>query len=436
MDLINKLRILSDSAKYDVSCSSSGSSRSSKKNYLGDTSSSGICHSFTPDGRCISLLKILLTNYCVYDCAYCQNRVSNDCERAAFTPEEICDLTINFYKRNYIEGLFLSSGILKNPNYTMELLLKTLKLLRQVHKFNGYIHVKAIPGSDEVLIKELGKYADRMSVNIELPSASSLRLLAPQKSKIDILSPMKTIAKEINEFNYNKRVFSHSPTFVPGGQSTQLIVGATKEHDKDILTLSENLYKNYKLKRVYYSAYIPIVKNNKLLPSISVPPLIREHRLYQSDWLLRYYGFTASELLNEKNPSLNLKLDPKSFWALNNIHLFPIEVNKAPYETLLRIPGIGLKSAKRIVISRRVHSLSYEDLKSLGVVLKRAQYFILCKGKYLGDTYFDPLLIENKLIDKKIKVYNNSEEYNQLSFFSPLSLNKPEDRITSISGNL
>jgi len=362
--------------------------------------------------------------------------MSNDCERAAFTPEEICDLTINFYKRNYIEGLFLSSGILKSPNYTMELLLKTLKLLRQVHKFNGYIHVKAIPGCDEVLIKELGKYADRMSVNIELPSASSLKLLAPQKSKIDILSPMKTIAKEINEFNYNKRVFSHSPTFVPGGQSTQLIVGATNEHDKDILTLSENLYKNYKLKRVYYSAYIPIVKNNKLLPSISVPPLIREHRLYQSDWLLRYYGFTASELLNEKNPSLNLKLDPKSFWALNNIDLFPIEVNKAPYETLLRIPGIGLKSAKRIVISRRVHSLSYEDLKSLGVVLKRAQYFILCKGKYLGDTYFDPLLIENKLTDKKIKVYNNSEDYTQLSFFSQLSLNKPEDRITSISGNL
>lgn len=417
MDLTEKLRILSDAAKYDVSCSSSGSSRKGKKGHLGNTSSSGICHSFTPDGRCISLLKILLTNYCVYDCAYCINRSSNDTERAAFTPEEVCELTINFYRRNYIEGLFLSSGVFKSPNYTMELLIKTLKLLRNVHKFNGYIHVKAIPGCDEYLVKELGKYADRMSVNIELPSSSSLKLLAPQKSKDNIFTPMKTIKHGITEFKYNKGIFKSTPSFVPGGQSTQLIVGATKERDMDILNLTENLYKSYKLKRVYYSAYVPVVKNNKLLPTAINPPLIREHRLYQSDWLLRFYGFKASEILNEKNPNLNLKLDPKSFWAINNIDKFPIEINKAPYETLLRIPGIGAISAKRIVIARRVHSLTIGDLKTLGVVLKRAQYFITCKGKYSADAYFDPHIIENKLTDKKLIIHGNSDNSHQLSFF-------------------
>lgn len=436
MNLMEKLRILSDAAKYDVSCSSSGSNRKSKQGQLGTTANSGICHSFTPDGRCISLLKILLTNYCVYDCAYCINRISNDCERAAFTPEEVCDLTINFYKRNYIEGLFLSSGVFKNPNYTTELLIKTLRSLRKVHRFNGYIHVKAIPGADEVLIKELGKYADRMSVNIELPSSNSLKLLAPQKSKNNIFSPMKTITNGIIEYKQNKKIFSSTPLFVPGGQSTQLIVGATREEDREILNLSEKLYDNYKLKRVYYSAYVPVVKNNKLLPSIINPPLIREHRLYQSDWLLRYYGFKASELLNDKNPNLNLKLDPKSFWALNNIDLFPVEINKVPYETLLRIPGIGLKSAKRIVVSRRVHTLTFNDLKTLGVVLKRAQYFILCNGKYSGDAYFNPDIIESKLVDKKLKVHNNSEDYTQLSFFSKPVLNLPNDKITSITGNL
>lgn len=419
MDLIEKLAILSSAAKYDASCSSSGSKRKNLNNGLGNASNSGICHSFTPDGRCISLLKILLTNYCIYDCKYCINRSSNDIERAAFTPYEIADLTINFYKRNYIEGLFLSSAIFKNPNYTMELLVKTLKLLRRDYKFNGYIHVKAIPGADDTLIKEAGFYADRMSVNIELPSSNSLKLLAPQKKKDTILKPMNLIKNEIIEHTENKFNFKSTPYFSPGGQSTQLIVGASPESDFNILTLTENLYKTFKLRRVYYSGYVP-VNNSNNLPKVLSPPLLREHRLYQGDWLIRLYGFKAKELLNENNPNFDIKLDPKTNWALNNLDVFPIEINKAPYETLIRIPGIGFKSARRIILTRMVHYLSFEDIKKLGVVIKRAKYFITCKGKYFGDSTFEPLYIRNKLENKNLV---EDVKAKQLSFFSDLPSN-------------
>lgn len=419
MDSFDKLRILSTAAKYDVSCSSSGSKRKNN-NGIGNTSDSGICHSFTPDGRCISLLKILLTNYCIYDCAYCINRVSNDVPRAAFTPEEIADLTINFYKRNYIEGLFLSSAIFKDPNYTMELLVKTLKLLRQTYKFNGYIHVKAIPGADDSLINEAGLYADRMSVNIELPSSNSLKLLAPQKKKENIIKPMRFINNKIHEHEDLNKSLKTSPLFIPGGQSTQLIVGATPESDLKIMKLSENLYNTLNLKRVYYSGYVP-VNSSPNLPNIQSPPIMREHRLYQGDWLIRLYGFKSHELLNDNNPNFNIKLDPKTDWAINNINLFPIEINSASYDTLIRIPGIGFKSAKRIVLTRKVQLLSFDNLKKLGVVIKRAQYFITCKGKYYGNTLFDPNAIKNKLENKKLE--SSIDEF-QLSFFDKNTLKK------------
>lgn len=397
MNIDEKLNILSAAAKYDVSCSSSGSKRKNLNNGIGNAENSGICHSFTADGRCISLLKILLTNYCIYNCKYCVNASTKDVPRAMFTPDEIVSLTINFYKRNYIEGLFLSSAIFKTPNYTMELLLNVVKKLRIEEKFNGYIHLKAIPGADEALIKEAGKYADRMSVNIELPSASSLKLLAPQKNKENILSPMSTIKNSILENKDLKKNIKSTPLFVPGGQSTQLIVGATPESDYKILNLSENLYNRFNLKRVYYSAYVPVIKNDKVLPNIIHPPLVREHRLYQADWLLRFYGFKAKELLKDENDSFDLNFDPKTSWALSNIENFPIEINKASYDTLLRIPGIGVRSARRILITRKVHSLTFEDLKKLGIVLKRAKYFITCKGKYYGDVSFDERKNKNKV---------------------------------------
>ena len=332
MNVKEKLNILSSAAKYDVSCSSSGSNRKNTNNGLGNAANSGICHSFTADGRCISLLKILLTNYCIYNCKYCINASSKDVPRAAFTPEEVVDLTINFYKRNYIEGLFLSSAIFKSPNYTMELLLSVVKKLRVDEKFNGYIHLKAIPGADEALIKEAGKYVDRMSVNIELPSASSLKLLAPQKTKENILAPMGVIKNSIIENKDLKKNIPSTPLFVPGGQSTQLIVGATPESDYKILHLSENLYKKFQLKRVYYSAYVPVVKNEKALPDIIHPPLVREHRLYQADWLLRFYGFKAQELLKDENENFDLNFDPKTSWGLNNISNLPMEINKVSYD--------------------------------------------------------------------------------------------------------
>ena len=372
MNLKEKLIILSDSAKYDASCSSSGSKRSNK-NGLGNAAYSGICHSFSADGRCISLLKILMTNVCVFDCKYCINRKSNNIKRAIFTPKEICSITINFYKRNYIEGLFLSSGIIKNPDYTMEKMIETIYLLRNKYHFSGYIHAKAIPGASPYLIKKLGSLVDRMSANIELPSDSSLKLLAPSK-KENKISNIMNIVKE------NK-----SRNFTPAGQSTQMIIGATKESDLEILSKSESLYNNYDLKRVFYSAYVP-VNQDKLLPTISMPPLTRENRLYQADWLLRFYGFKTTDLLDKGNPNFNILLDPKADWALRHLEEFPKEINTASYYDLLKIPGIGVKSAKRIISSRKVFKIEFNDLKKLGVVMKRAKYFILCNGKYFTDT--------------------------------------------------
>ena len=415
MDINEKLRILSDAAKYDVSCSSSGSNRNSKKGQLGSVSTSGICHSFTPDGRCISLLKILLTNYCIYDCTYCLNRKSNDIERAAFTVDEIVSLTINFYRRNYIEGLFLSSAIFKNANHTMEMLTNVVDKLRNSYNFRGYIHLKAIPGADESLIKKAGTLVDRMSVNLELPSNDSLKLLAPEKNKESIFTPMKSIKNNIILYNDERKKFKSAPLFVPGGQSTQLIVGATKESDYNILKLSENLYNKFSLKRVYYSAYVP-VNTDKNLPSIKNPPTLREHRLYQGDWLLRLYGFKADELLDNKAPNFDINFDPKTNWAFFNINLFPVEINKAPYETLIRIPGIGIRGAKKILSSRRISSLDFEDLKKLGVVLKRAQYFITCKGKYFGSVDIDGDKIK-KVLSPKVDLNIIDNNYEQLSFF-------------------
>lgn len=419
METMEKLQILSDAAKYDVSCSSSGSSRSNNGG-LGNGHISGICHSWSDDGRCISLLKILLSNSCVYDCAYCVNRITNDVPRASFTPREVAALTIGFYRRNYIEGLFLSSAVYKNPDYTMEQLLKTVKILRTENNFNGYIHLKAIPGADPSLIYEAGLYVDRMSVNIELPSNEGLKFLAPQKKKEAILKPMGFIRNQITEKTHDRLIFRHSPKFVPAGQTTQLIVGATNDTDMSILRLSENLYSHFKLKRVYYSAYVP-VSDNPRLPVISKPPLLREHRLYQADWLLRFYGFKAEELLSERNPDFDIALDPKCDWALKNLHLFPVEVNTAPYEMLLRIPGVGVLSAQRILAARRVGSLDFSDLKKLGIVLKRARFFITCRGKYQGLTDLNELFIREALIQTENQ--GIPSQYEQLSMFDKFKFN-------------
>lgn len=440
MDISHKLKILSDAAKYDVSCSSSGSKRKTTKNTIGSTHASGICHSFTPDGRCISLLKILLSNCCIYDCSYCINRKSNDINRATFTPDEVANLTINFYRRNYIEGLFLSSAIIKTPNYTMEMLYTVVYKLRKVYNFGGYIHLKAIPGSDEDLIKKAGNLVDRMSVNLELPSSKSLKLLAPEKNKQDILSPMKTIKNNISINKYERKKFKNANLFVPGGQSTQLIVGASKETDLNILNLSENLYNKMNLKRVYYSAYVP-VNTDKNLPTIKNPPTLREHRLYQGDWLLRFYGFKASELLSHKNPNFDINFDPKTSYALNNLDNFPIEINEASYEALLRVPGIGVRGARKIILTRKVGFLDFYDLKKLGIVLKRAQYFITCKGKYYGSVEFDDIKIRRALTPK-VNLNYIDENIEQLSFFNNnLSVNEKksfllEDKSSSLTGEL
>ncbi len=436
MDLADKIRILSDSAKYDVSCSSSGSSRKNKKGGIGNAAPSGICHSWAADGRCISLLKILFTNYCMYDCKYCVNRSSNDIPRAAFTPDELINLTINFYRRNYIEGLFLSSAICISPDHTMELLLKTVKRLRCEVSFNGYIHVKAIPGASPALIEETGRYADRMSVNIELPSDESLKLLAPQKTKESIIKPMGLIRSGIVRNREEKNKFRNAPQFVPGGQSTQLIVGATKENDLKILRLSESLYNIYNLKRVYYSAYVP-VSNHPSLPAISGPPLLREHRLYQADWLLRFYGFNSGELLDEGNPNFDELLDPKCGWAVRNLDKFPVEINNADYFTLLRVPGVGVKSAQRILRSRKFSKLDFDDLKKLGIVLKRAKYFITCKGRYLPQKSIsvDPISIRNRmLLEDKIKVPSNVEQLSLFSLYPSIMIAK--ENISRITGEL
>ena len=383
IDIYDKLTILSDSAKYDVACTSSGVDRSGKLGSMGNAAKAGICHSFSADGRCISLLKVLMTNVCIFDCKYCVNRVSNDTVRAGFTPLELAELTINFYRRNYIEGLFLSSGVIQSPNNTVEKMIKTLELLRNVYHFGGYIHVKAIPGADSQLITRLGLLADRMSINIELPSQESLTLLAPNKTKESILRPMGLISTKIQENSTDLVKFRHASKFVPAGQSTQLIVGATPDTDHKILTLTEGLYRKYRLKRVFFSAYIPVAEHS-LLPSVNIkPPLLREHRLYQADWLLRFYGFEAKELLDEQHPNFNLQIDPKCNWALNHLEKFPLEINKAPYEMLLRVPGIGVIGAQRILTARRSSAIDFSGLKKMGIVLKRAQYFITCRGKIM-----------------------------------------------------
>ena len=418
MDTQEKLAILADAAKYDVACTSSGHDRKASRGGLGNSVAAGICHSFASDGRCISLLKVLMSNACAYDCAYCLNRRTNEnAKRASFTPVELADLTMNFYRRNYIEGLFLSSAVVKNPDYTCELMLRTLRILREEYNFGGYIHAKAIPGADQALIGQIGLYADRMSVNIELPSEKSLSELAPEKKKEAILRPMKQIQSGITQSKYEVVRYRGAPKFVPAGQSTQMIIGATSESDRQILHLSEALYKKYTLKRVFYSAYVPLI-NAGNLPALDVkPPLLREHRLYQADFLLRFYGFTASEILPESNPNFNVFLDPKCCWALNNLDSFPIEVNRAPIESLLRVPGIGTKSAQRIVQTRRQMRLRAEDLRKLGVVMKRAQFFITCDGKTVPGVRMEQAVVLRSLMAYKDAKALDIARGEQLTFF-------------------
>lgn len=444
MDIMDKLKILSDSAKYDAACTSSGVDRGGVEGKLGNAAACGICHSFAADGRCISLLKVLMTNYCIYDCKYCINRKSNDVPRARFTPDELAELTINFYKRNYIEGLFLSSGIINNPDYTCEQMIETLSIIRNQYKFNGYIHAKTIPGCDPELISRLGMLADRISVNIELPSQESLTKLAPDKSKNAILLPMKQITTQIKENTTEIVKYKSAPKFAPAGQSTQMIIGATPDTDFQIMRLTEGLYKKFGLKRVFYSAYVP-VGDSKLLPSVDTkPPLLREHRLYQADWLLRFYGFEVKELLDEKNQNFNPLLDPKCNWAVQHIDMFPVEVNSASYETLLRVPGIGVLSAKRILLARKTAKLDYKALKKLGVVLKRAQYFILCCGKQIeGLKITESAVMRSLISESNIKTLENNgisfgEEMRQLSLFDDNTSSEPtlEDLRKCITGQI
>lgn len=376
--VLEKLKILAESAKYDVSCASSGTSRSHKSGAIGSAAGWGICHSFAEDGRCISLLKIMLINYCMYDCAYCINRRSNDLPRATLTVSELVNLTIEFYRRNYIEGLFLSSGVVRDPDYTMERLVRVIKDLRQVYHFNGYIHMKSIPGASQELVNEAGLYADRLSVNIEIPNEKSLRALAPEKDFKSVFMPMRYIQQGVLQSAEERKRFRHAPRFAPAGQSTQMIVGATADSDKDILHLSSALYQRPTMKRVYYSGFIPVNAYDNRLPALTTPPLVRENRLYQADWLLRFYAFKVDEIVNDAYPDLDLEIDPKLAWALRHPEVFPVDVNKADYEMLLRIPGIGVKSAKIIIVSRRYAGLGSEQLKKMGVVMKKAQYFITC----------------------------------------------------------
>lgn len=436
MDVEEKLRILGAAARYDVSCSSSGVRRPGRKGKLGDTASYGVCHSWSDDGRCISLLKILLSNRCVYDCAYCANRSSAERPRASFSPQEVADLTIDFYRRNYIEGLFLSSAVWVSPDYTMERLLRTVRMLRLERGFRGYIHLKAIPGADPQLIRQAGVYADRMSVNIELPSERSLRLLCPQKNREDILGPMGEMTSGITSYREERKRFRKAPPFVPAGQSTQLIVGASPETDLHIVGLAEGLYHRYGLKRVYYSAFVPVSDDSRL-PALARPPLLREHRLYQADWLLRHYHFTSREILDEGNPQLDEELDPKSSWALRHPQFFPVEINRADYEALLRVPGLGVKSAGRILRARKVHSLDFEDLKKIGVVLKRARYFITCGGRYYAGSKADPEIIRHNIRTVYEPSQRASSRDRQLSLFSAdAPPRKVEDALSSASGEL
>lgn len=478
-DIQEKLHILADAAKYDVACTSSGVKRKGQEGMLGNAESCGICHSFASDGRCISLIKILMTNHCIYDCKYCVNRVSNDVPRATFTPEEICELTVEFYKRNYIEGLFLSSGVLKDPTYTMEKMCETLSLLRTKYAFNGYIHVKTIPGASDELLAAAGFLADRISVNLELPTAEGLKRLAPNKSFQTILKPMKRVSATIAEsrqaigksgymerssgnaylpgsiFEKNRMrlaqqerysqgnsslwEYAHSTTvpaivsergqireFAPAGQSTQMIIGATDENDYTLLQTTQRLYQTYDLKRVFYSAYIPI-NEDQALPGLDTPvPLLREHRLYQADWLLRFYGFQADELLSETRPNFNVQLDPKCDWALRHLGEFPVEVRTASYDVLLRVPGIGPKSAGRIVNARRYGSISFEHLKKMGVVLKRAHYFITCGGKMMYRTPIEEQYITRQLTSVNTRenwqIQHQQENHRQMSLFDDFGI--------------
>ena len=422
MDILDKLKILTDAAKYDVACTSSGNDRSNDGKGLGSAVGCGICHTFAADGRCVSLLKVLMTNYCVYDCKYCVNRQSNDTRRTAFTPRELADLTISFSRSNYIEGLFLSSGVIKNPNYTCERMIKALSILRYEYNFQGYIHAKAIPGADPKLIAQLGLLADRMSCNIELPSQESLARLAPDKTKSSILTPMALIRDRQQESKAELIRYQHAPSFAPAGQSTQMIVGASPETDYQILKLTEGLYHKYQLKRVFFSAYTPVVEN-PLLPALDTkPPLLREHRLYQADWLLRFYHFEADEILDADHPSFNPLVDPKCNWALHHPEIFPIEINRASYEILLRVPGIGPRSAKRILTARRMAPLTFDGLKKIGVVLKRAQYFILCNGRTAaGLVLSQDTVIRSLLSTQGVEHMNEylQTQPEQLSLFDP-----------------
>ncbi len=435
MDLEEKLRILGGAARYDVSCSSSGVRRAGRHGKLGDCSSFGVCHSWSDDGRCISLLKVLFSNRCIYDCAYCANRASASRPRASFTPRELADLTMDFYRRNYIEGLFLSSAVWMSPDHTMERLLLTARLLREEKGFNGYIHLKAIPGAGPELIRQAGVYADRMSVNIELPSERSLRLLAPDKRKEDILGPMGDVAERISANREERKRFRKAPAFVPAGQSTQLIVGATPESDLRMVELAEGLYRRYGLKRVYYSAFVP-VSDDPRLPRLESPPLLREHRLYQADWLIRHYHFTCREILDEKHPHLDEELDPKSSWALRHPEFFPVEINRADYETLLRVPGLGVRSARRILSARRVHSLDFEDLRRMGVVMKRARYFITCRGRYYADSRASDEEIRRR-ISTRYREAGGMGGKGQMPLFAPEAFGVgASDALTSATGEL
>ena len=441
--LNEKLRILADAAKYDAACTSSGVDRKNGSMGTGNAVACGICHSFSADGRCISLLKSLLTNDCCYDCVYCVNRVDNDTERATFSPDEVCTLTMGFYRRNYIEGLFLSSAVYRNPSYTMELIYETVLRLRTVYHFHGYIHVKAIPGADPQLIQQTGFLVDRMSCNLELPTAEGLRSLAPNKPRRQLLKPMRQIQQQITVSKHEVALYRHAQPFVPAGQSTQMIIGATGESDYQIMSVSEALYGRFKMKRVFYSAYVGVNEDSRLPAVGTLPPLLREHRLYQADWLIRFYGFKAAELLSKRQPNFNLLLDPKCDWAVRHLEAFPVEVMTADYYQLLRVPGLGVNSARRICRARRYGGLRFEDLKKMGVVLKRAMYFITCQGRVYMPFRMDERFITTNLLGLKERLPENvvrsGDTFRQLNLFDDFHLQMPveqEDKRQVLTGQL
>ena len=411
-----KLEILADAAKYDVSCSSSGGNRKNNNNGLGNAAPSGICHTYTQDGRCVSLLKILLTNHCIYDCAYCVTRKSNDIQRVAFTVREVVDLTMNFYRRNYIEGLFLNSGIFKNADYTMERLVRVAKLLRLEENFNGYIHLKTIPGASDELMQEAGLYADRLSINLEIPTQSGLKLLAPDKDHQQMMKPMGFVKNKLMEYKSERKIIKHVPKFAPAGQTTQMIIGATDENDFQIIKVADHFYKNFNLKRVYYSGYVPVLSDSRL-PSLGTQvPMVRENRLYQADWLMRFYGFKADEILDKNNPFLDLEIDPKMAWALRNIHQFPVDIQTASLEMILRVPGIGTKSAYKIVQARKFQNLSLEHLSKIGVSINRAKYFVDTHVTNINLRFLNRLNFRELLINQSKSKFENP--FNpQLSLF-------------------